>query len=80
MSNALEVQANQITSNDKYNYVRFTYLSRLPWIFPGAPLTSNGAPRNIIESNLTALDLSCNIELHQLRQDFNMVCKEKNTD
>ena len=23
------------------------YLSKLPWIFPGAPLTCNGAPRNI---------------------------------
>ena len=33
---------------------RSTYLSRLPWIFPGAPLKFNGAPGNI-QGNLTAL-------------------------
>ena len=32
----------------------FPYLSRLPWIFPGAPLKVNGASGNI-QDNLTAL-------------------------
>ena len=31
-----------------------TYLSNLPWIFPGAPLKFDGAPGNI-QGNLTAL-------------------------
>ena len=33
------------------------YLSRLPWIFMGAPLTFNGAPGNN-QGNLTALTMS----------------------
>ena len=34
----------------------FSYLPRLPWIFPGAPLKVNGAPGNI-QGNLTTLSL-----------------------
>ena len=30
---------------------------KLPWIFPGAPLKINGAPRNI-QDNLTVMDTS----------------------
>ena len=35
-----------------------SYLSWLPWIFPGATLTFNGAPRNI-QGNLPALHAEC---------------------
>ena len=52
------------------------YLSRLPWIFLGAPLKVNGAPRTI-QGNFTALQLprswSCGINgsLSSMTNDFN---------
>ena len=48
-----------------------SYLSRLPWIFPGAPFTFNGAPGNI-HGNLTGMKIivACNDStLHGTTQD-----------
>ena len=38
----------------------YMYLSRLPWIFPGAPLNFNGAPGNI-QGNLTGMFIAISI-------------------
>ena len=35
----------------------YLYLSKLPWIFPGAPLTFNGAPGNIQGGNIVLTHL-----------------------
>ena len=48
--------ADLMDDGTNYNYDQWSaYLSRLPWIFLGAPLKDNGAPRNV-HGNLTVLD------------------------
>ena len=49
-----------------------TYLSKLPWIFPGAPLEINGAPGNI-QGNLTGMLSWTDTETSQIHWDGNMV-------